>query len=90
MVTEGPTDLVADAGNLPLEELPVPSVQPVLPPTAGRAEGRRDLVRGERFGQDAGVEVVALAGALGDDLQFVGVSQTTRVTWGSTSWTNHS
>ena len=39
------------------------------------AVGRGDHVQGQELGQDAGVELVGLAGALGDDPELAGMGQ---------------
>src|SRR5208283_495014 len=75
VVAEDVADLAAHGGH-PLPEILAMADQPAMLTLPGRGHvGTRDLVPGQKLGQDLCVQAVGLLGALGDDSQFLGIGQ---------------
>jgi hypothetical protein len=66
VISQHPADAVLHGSDPPLDPVPLPDELTVLA-LAGRGTVRgRDHLEGQQFGEDLGVEIVALAGRLGD------------------------
>ena len=75
VVADDAADLVTKLGTRFLEELSMPDQGEVIALQGGGAICLGDQVQGQELGQHAGVELVALAGTLGDDPQQTGMGQ---------------
>lgn len=68
-------DFVACAGDSACQILAMPNQSTMSPLPRGGPISRQDLVQSQHLRQDAGVEFVAFAGALGDDSQLAGMRE---------------